>query len=135
MGDPLTLGAYSEMQHPDASERSRELYAQTEDNVLFAGEGAIPGYIGAQCTHGALLSGVSSAVEIIAARYQANEANDEERPTTFPAAGLLKAEGPLGLDVQQVVKLLLLPVERDSTKAPHSFICQSLAKCAKLSKE
>merc|ERR1711920_453131 len=83
--DPLTLGAYSECQHPDASENSREVYARTEDRVLFAGEGAIPGALGAQCTHGALLSGVSAAVEVLASRF-----TDAD---IFPARNLLDANG------------------------------------------
>merc|ERR1711879_465864 len=62
--DPFSLGAYSELQHPLASDRDREVYAKTEGNVLFTGEGAEPLLTGAQCTHGALLGGVSAALEV-----------------------------------------------------------------------
>merc|ERR1711963_617863 len=62
--DPFACGAYSEVQGIGGSERDRAAYADTEGRVFFAGEGAVPTDYGAQCTHGAFLSGVSTAVEV-----------------------------------------------------------------------
>merc|ERR1719215_937609 len=53
--------------------------------ILFAGEGAVPSGAGAQCTHGALLGGVSAAVEVL----NEMELRDEEDESEFCAAHLL----------------------------------------------
>merc|ERR1711924_379481 len=62
--DPFALGAYSELQHPSASEEDRSIYARTEGCLFFAGEGTAPSTAGAQCVDGAVLTGVPAAVRI-----------------------------------------------------------------------
>lgn len=124
--DPFALGAYSELQDPHASERDRDIYAKPEGRVLFAGEGAAPGVVGAQCTHGALLSGVAATVNLLATIVdQQNKGNDAAAtlklpPTKAAAIGsLLDRHGPLSLDVTAVVDCLF---------NPSSFVMEAIAK-------
>ena len=89
--DPFALGAYTEFQDALASETDREVYARPLGRLLFAGEGAVPGEVGAQCTHGAVFSGALAAVEIL-------------KRLEMPCD--LEGRGPLGLDVQALVEVM-----------------------------
>eukprot|EP00927_Polykrikos_kofoidii_P065301 TRINITY_DN61078_c0_g1_i1.p1 TRINITY_DN61078_c0_g1~~TRINITY_DN61078_c0_g1_i1.p1 ORF type:complete len:684 (+),score=119.14 TRINITY_DN61078_c0_g1_i1:62-2113(+) len=97
--DKFTHGAYSDLQSPLASEADRAIYARTEGHVLFAGEGAVPGHAGAQCTHGAVFSGVSAASELLAKLPP----RDDIRAN---AVDILCGMGPLGLDVEAMIDVL-----------------------------
>ena len=61
--------------------------------MLFAGEGAVPTDVGAQCTHGAVLSGARAA--LTALHGMGHKAQLE-----------LLGEGPLQLDVQGLVEVM-----------------------------
>ena len=86
-------GAYTELQDVEASEADRDVYARPEGRLLFAGEGAVPADVGAQCTHGAVLSGARAA---LAALHGMGKKAQLE----------LLGEGPLGLDVEAVVEVM-----------------------------
>jgi len=132
--DPFALGAYSELQDPSASERDRDVYARSEGRLLFAGEGAAPGMVGAQCTHGAVLSGVAAAVNLLAtvAEHQQQSRGSDGTASTAAAGALklpptkaaaigslLSRHGPLSLDVAAVVECLA---------QPSSFVAAAMAR-------
>ena len=97
--DPFALGAYTEFQDVMASEEDRDIYMRAHGRLLFAGEGAIPGDFGAQCTHGAVLSGAHAAMTLLESTF--HQAN--------PMA--LRGDGPLGIDVKSLVEVLATGVE------------------------
>lgn len=97
--DPFALGAYTEFQASAASEEDRTLYARAEQRLHFAGEGAICGDLGAQCTHGAVLSGAWAAVELL--RRMQLEPVELLKETATSGA-----RGPGDLDVAALVELL-----------------------------
>ncbi|CAE7151512.1 PAO4, partial [Symbiodinium pilosum] len=102
--DPFALGAYTEFQDPRATEDDRDVYARPEGRILFTGEGAVPGNIGAQCTHGAVLGGASAAIALLSEGVGAarREAQEEESPRI----GELLGSGPMSLDVPILVEVL-----------------------------
>lgn len=105
--DPFAVGAYSELQSPMACELDRKEYARTEGSVLFAGEGATPSEEGAQCTHGAFLSGCTAAVEVMARRHADQAAQGQGRRGAFPPEPIMDEEGPMGLDIAALVDFLV----------------------------
>ncbi|CAJ1394604.1 unnamed protein product [Effrenium voratum] len=86
--------AYTEFQDPSASEADRDVYGRMEDRLAFAGEGALPGPMGAQCTHGAVFSGGHAAVQILAGLGKSE------------VATLKDMHGPMGLDVPALVEVM-----------------------------
>lgn len=106
--DPFALGAYSEIQSPDATCDDREICGATEGTVLFAGEATISGHVGAQCTHGALLSGAAAALKLYhrVAPLVPGESAEEHRKAQV-AASLFSGDGPLDLNVDTLVDVLL----------------------------
>eukprot|EP00438_Fugacium_kawagutii_P031112 Skav214918 [mRNA] locus=scaffold2073:141910:143457:- [translate_table: standard] len=98
--DPFALGAYTEFQDVMASEDDRDIYMRTEGRLFFAGEGAVPGDVGAQCTHGAVFSGASAAVTMLHRTELA-----EQFPQDFEPAEL-RGDGPLGFNVAALVDVL-----------------------------
>eukprot|EP00931_Biecheleriopsis_adriatica_P077053 TRINITY_DN50690_c0_g1_i1.p1 TRINITY_DN50690_c0_g1~~TRINITY_DN50690_c0_g1_i1.p1 ORF type:complete len:649 (-),score=113.59 TRINITY_DN50690_c0_g1_i1:94-2040(-) len=104
--DRFALGAYSELQDPDASEKDRTLYARQEGLLLFTGEGAVSGPVGAQCTHGAVLGGANAAVKLLSLGLGRDRWKvDEDRPRIGDLLASSSGE-PLGLDVAAVVDVL-----------------------------
>lgn len=100
--DPFTLGAYSELQTPHASERDRDLYARAVGRVFFSGEGAVPGPEGAQCTHGAFVGGVHAALQVLCCWHR-----ELGHTGNFPGKALLREKrGRLDLDVEKLMDLL-----------------------------
>eukprot|EP00439_Symbiodinium_sp_Y106_P014216 s7710_g2.t1 len=102
--DPFALGAYTEFQDPRASEDDRDIYARPEGRLLFTGEGAVPGHVGAQCTHGAVFGGAFAAISLLSEGVGAaqRQALEEESPRL----GELLGSGPMGLDVKVLVEVL-----------------------------
>jgi len=94
--DPYALGAYSDFQHPEACEEDRTALAEREGRLFFAGEAAVPNMVGAQCTHGAVLSGAAAAVDVLA----------QLGLRDGRMLDLLYDRGPLGLDVGMLVDAL-----------------------------
>lgn len=121
--DPFALGAYSELQSPEASEADHTILARPEGRIFFAGEACVPSMAGAQCTHGALLSGARAALGVLACLGHQGVA----------ATKLLDDSGPLGLDVGAVVSALVGHVDappeekrlkrRRSATAISEFLC------------
>ncbi|CAE8597374.1 unnamed protein product [Polarella glacialis] len=111
--DPFALGAYSELQGPGASEVDRQVYARPEGRLLFTGEGAVSGPVGAQCTHGAVLGGAACAVALLTAgssstaEPSADARTGTDGETEKSRASELLGSGPLGLDVAAVVDVLV----------------------------
>ena len=97
--DPFALGAYTEFQDVMASEEDRDIYMRAHGRLLFAGEGAIPGDFGAQCTHGAVLSGAHAAMTLLESTFH------QAKPMA------LRGDGPLGIDVKSLVDVLATGVE------------------------
>eukprot|EP00439_Symbiodinium_sp_Y106_P022994 s7710_g2.t2 len=97
-------GAYTEFQDPRASEDDRDIYATPEGRLLFTGEGAVPGHVGAQCTHGAVFGGAFAAISLLSEGVGAaqRQALEEESPRL----GELLGSGPMGLDVKVLVEVL-----------------------------
>uniref|UniRef100_A0A183SIS0 Amino_oxidase domain-containing protein n=1 Tax=Schistocephalus solidus TaxID=70667 RepID=A0A183SIS0_SCHSO len=67
--DPFSLGAYTAGE-PDSGDHDRHAYAEGlpldgPPRLLFAGEGTIDSSGGQQCTHGAFLSGVERAFDVL----------------------------------------------------------------------
>ncbi|CAJ1366097.1 unnamed protein product [Effrenium voratum] len=109
--DPFALGAYTEFQDPSASEADRDVYGRMEDRLAFAGEGALPGPMGAQCTHGAVFSGGHAAVQILAGLGKSE------------VATLKDMHGPMGLDVPALVEVMATGrLSRKRVLAKHSFL-------------
>ncbi|OLQ03639.1 hypothetical protein AK812_SmicGene13376 [Symbiodinium microadriaticum] len=102
--DPFALGAYTEFQDPKASEDDRDIYARPEGRLLFTGEGAVPGHVGAQCTHGAVFGGASSAIALLSEGVGAAQRQIQEEES--PRLGELLGSGPMGLDVPVLVEVL-----------------------------
>ncbi|CAE7897764.1 PAO4, partial [Symbiodinium sp. KB8] len=100
--DPFALGAYTEFQDPKASEDDRDIYARPEGRLLFTGEGAVPGHVGAQCTHGAVFGGASSAIALLSEGVGAAQRQIQEEES--PRLGELLGSGPMGLDVPVLVE-------------------------------
>ena len=97
--DPFALGAYTEFQDVLASEDDRDIYMRSEGRLLFAGEGAIPGDDGAQCSHGAVLSGASAAMTVLGRDMGMTDQEPEHLAD-------LRGDGPLGFNVAALVEVL-----------------------------
>ncbi|CAE7505727.1 PAO4 [Symbiodinium natans] len=102
--DPFALGAYTEFQDPLASEEDRDIYARPEGRLLFTGEGAVPGHVGAQCTHGAVFGGACAAVALLSEGVGSGQRQVQEEET--PRLGELLGSGPMSLDVPVLVEVL-----------------------------
>jgi len=95
--DPFAIGAYSELQTRDASGGDRDILSLPEGRLFFAGEAAVPGTVGAQCTHGALLSGASVGLEVL----------EHLGLGGASFSGLAREGGLLGLDMGALIATLL----------------------------
>ncbi|KAL5971561.1 Lysine-specific histone demethylase 1A, partial [Taenia solium] len=68
--DPFALGAYTAGEPSCCGDEDRHAYAQSlpplgRPRLLFAGEGTIDSQGGQQCTHGAFLSGIERAFDVL----------------------------------------------------------------------
>ena len=110
--DPFALGAYTEFQDVLASEDDRDIYMRAEGRLLFAGEGAVPGEAGAQCTHGAVFSGTSAAMTVLG-RDMGLTGKEAENLSD------LRGYGPLGFNVAALVEVLATGQPAKKAAADH----------------